>query len=48
MEVIGDLYGSNLFGVVGTTVQLNIQKMMHHEKRDSNVDGFFKNFCKGK
>ena len=45
MEVISDLDGSNVFDVVGTVVQLNIQEMMYHEKRDSSVDGFFKNSC---
>lgn len=44
MEVISDLDGCNLFGVMKTAVQLNTQEMMSHEKRDSNVDRFFKTF----
>lgn len=44
MEVISDLDGHSLFGVMRTAIQLNTQEMMSHEKRDSNVDSFFKAF----
>lgn len=44
MGVIGDLDEYSLSRKRRTNIQVNIQEIMNDEKRDSNVDNFFKNF----